>query len=81
MKTISNITLYELMAQGLDVWVSRSNKQGFKIEIDGEDGQSLVCDEPIHPYAAESFADFCRSYLASYDRVIEQDNNIGARNA
>jgi len=81
MKTISTITLYELMAQDLDVWVSRSKKLGFKIEIDGEDGQTLVCDEPIHPYAAESFADFCRSYLSSYDKVILQDNTIGAGNA
>jgi len=81
MKTISTITLYELMSQDLDVWVSRSNKLGFKIEIDGEDGQPIVCDEPIHPYAAESFADFCRSYLASYDKVIWQDNNQEAGNA
>jgi len=75
MKSISNITLYELMAQDLDVWVSRSNKQGFKIEIDDEEGQSLVCDEPVHPYAMESFADFCRRYLSSYDRVIARDNH------
>ncbi len=59
------------MSEDLDVWVSRDNF-GFKIEIDDEDGNSLVAESAIHPCAAESFADFCRRYLASYDKHIEQ---------
>ena len=72
MKSISSITLYDMMAQDLDVWVSLSDNFGFKIEIDAEDGQGVVEEEGVHPSAADAFADFCRRYLASYDRVNEQ---------
>lgn len=68
MKTINNITLYELMSEDLDVWVSRSDKLGFKIEIDNEDGHEIVSEGGIHPYAMDSFADFCRRFLVSYDK-------------
>jgi hypothetical protein len=81
MKSTSNITLYDMMAQDLDVWMTRSSQLGFKIEIDAQDGENLVCEDRIHPYAADSFADFCRSYLRSYDRVSNKEFNQGARNA
>ncbi len=70
MRTINNITLYQLMSEDLDVWVSRS-KQGFKIDIDDKDGNSLVSEKEINPCAADSFADFCRQYLASYDKYSQ----------
>jgi hypothetical protein len=70
---ISNITLYDLMAQDLDVWVSRDNR-GFNIDIDDENGNCLVSENQIHPFAADSFADFCRRYLASYDKLIDEQN-------
>jgi hypothetical protein len=71
MKTISNITLYELMTEDLDVWVSRSDNQGFKIDIDKEDGEILVSEAGINKCAADSFADFCRRYLACYDKFSD----------
>ena len=81
MKSISSISLYDLMAEDLDVWLSPSSQQGFKIEIDCLEGEGWACTETIHPFAADSFADFCRRYLASYDRLTLQDNKTGARNA
>jgi predicted flavoprotein YhiN len=81
MTSTSNITLYDLMAQDLDVWITRSSKLGFKIEISGENGENLVEEDRIHPFAADSLADFCRSYLRNYDRVTNEETNQGARNA
>lgn len=66
---MNNITLYDLMAEDLDVWVGKNKTFGFDLQIENENGETIVNEEGVHPYAAESFAAFCRSYLASYDRV------------
>lgn len=71
MKTTGDITLYDLMAEDLDVWVSKNSKFGFNLEINGEDGEPLVEESGIHPFAADSFAHFCRRYLSCYNRAAE----------
>lgn len=71
MLTTNNITLYQLMSEDLDVWVSRSDNFGFKIEIDDENGNPLVSEKGVHPSAAEGFAGFCRRYLVSYNKYKE----------
>lgn len=69
MRTINEVTLYDLMSEDLDVWVCPDNKGfGFRMEIDNEDGEEIVSESGIHPFAMDSFADFCRRYLASYDK-------------
>ncbi len=73
MKTLNQITLYDLMAEDLDIWISKSKKFGFTMQIDDENGNLLVNEDHIHPCAADSFADFCRSYLASYDKASQQE--------
>ena len=70
MKTINDITLYDLMAEDLDVWMKKKpNGFGFNLQMDDENGEVLLDAEGVHPYAADSFADFCRRYLACYDNA------------
>lgn len=71
--TITEITLYDLMAEDLDVWVTKNNKFGFDVSIDDENGESVIHDKGVHPFAADSFADFCRRYLASYDKASNHE--------
>lgn len=68
MKTLETITLYDLMAEDLDVWLGKNKEFGFLLHIDNDEGE-VVNEKEIHPYAADSFAAFCRRYLHSYDRV------------
>ena len=72
MKSLNDVTLYDLMAEDLDVWVTKHKSFGFNLEIDDENGEPLIRDEGIHPYAIDSFADFCRRYVACYDRANQQ---------
>lgn len=69
---MENVSLYDLMAEDLDVWVSKNSKFGFDIQIDDENGESIIDEKGVHPFAADSFADFCRRYLASYDKASNQ---------
>ena len=73
MKTMNDVTLYDLMAEDLDVWVSKSKTFGFALDIDDENGEPLVREESIHPCAADSFADFCRRYLHAYDNAAKEE--------
>lgn len=75
MKNICEITLYDLMAEDLDVWVSVNSKFGFDLDIDGDNGEKLIRKKGIHPYCADSFAEFCRSYLKGYDRALSRRNS------
>jgi hypothetical protein len=67
MKNMSEVTLSDLMSEDFDVWVSRNTKFGFNVDIDCKDGEPLAKEKGIHPYAADSLADFCRRYLKFYD--------------
>tara|TARA_R110000868_G_C10972576_1_gene770465 strand:- start:1725 stop:1943 length:219 start_codon:yes stop_codon:yes gene_type:complete len=66
---MENVSLYDLMAEDLDVWVTKNSKFGFDMQIDDENGKTIVDEKGIHPAAADSFADFCRRYLAFYDKA------------
>lgn len=72
MKAINDITLYDLMAEDLDVWICKNRKFGFNLEIENQGGEMVVDEHGIHPCAADSFASFCRQYLSCYERVSQQ---------
>lgn len=69
MNKFNEITLYDLMAEDLDVYVTKSKGFGFDLQIDNEEGETVVDEKGIHPYAMESYADMCRRFLNFYDKV------------
>ena len=71
MKSLTEITLYDLMAEDLDIWITKNKEFGFDLDIDDDQNGALVTVDGLHPDAATSFAEFCRSYLASYDRCTK----------
>jgi len=68
---LGDLTLYELMGQDFDVYLKRNNKFGFDIEIDSMDGEYQITEQAIHPAAVESMADFCRRFVAFYDKSVD----------
>ncbi len=72
MKTINDVTLYELMAEDLDLWIEPNKKFGFDLEIDGDEYAIKLNEKGIHPYAMESFACLCRRFLHCYDRAQKE---------
>ncbi len=73
MSTISDITLYDLMADDIDVWVKKG-KNGYDMEIEWHDDRETVSGERIHRFAMESFASFCRQYLSSYENASKENH-------
>jgi hypothetical protein len=72
MKSLTEITLYELMAEDFSVYVRQGKEQRFDIEIENDYGKNVVEEQGIHPFAADAFASFCRQYLAGYERATNQ---------
>jgi len=70
MKTLGSITLYDLMSEDIDVWISKNRDFGLNLEIDDEKGRPLIREKGLNKYAAESFAEFCRSYLIHYEKAM-----------
>lgn len=66
-KSLNDVTLYELMAEDLDVWVSKSKGHGFDMQIENEDGETIVNEKGVHPCAMESYAQMCRRFLSFYE--------------
>jgi hypothetical protein len=73
MKTLNDVSLYDVMAQDLDVWVTKDKKFGFTLEVDGENGEELIRESGLHPCATDSFADFCRRFLSAYDNANKSE--------
>lgn len=70
----TDITLYDLMAEDLTVWIKRNKKFGFDLQIEGDDPSERIEINGVHTDAMESFSDFCRSFLRFYDGL--QDNDM-----
>lgn len=73
MTTLSSINLQQLMAEDLEIWVTKDKKFGYKVEIENEKGEEIVNECNVHPYAMDSFADFCRNFIAFYDKVKNKE--------
>jgi hypothetical protein len=69
MKTINDITMYDLMSDDLTVWIKRNEKFGFDLEIENYGGEVLVDEKGINPLAMESYADMCRRFVHFYDKL------------
>lgn len=72
-KDTSNITLYDLMAEDLSVWIKRNKKFGFDLQIEGDDPTERVEISGVHSAAMESFSDFCRRFLHFYDKLQDEE--------
>lgn len=69
----NNISLYDLMAEDLTVWISRNKNFGFDLSIEGDDPTERIEINGIHSYAMESFSDFCRRFLYFYDKLKDSE--------
>ena len=75
-RTISDVSLYELMAEDYSIWVSKNNKFGFDLQIESDDCELAINEKGIHPCAMESFADLCRGFLHFYDNAKARDEAL-----
>ena len=71
MKSMNDITMYDLMAEDLTVWVNKNKKFGFDLQIECDDPTERIEINGIHSCAMESFSDFCRSFVYFYDKSKE----------
>lgn len=69
MKNICLITLYDLMAEPYDIWVSKGSDDYYSLELDDENCEPLVRDERIHEAAIDGLAEFCHKFLTTYERA------------
>ncbi len=68
MTSVHSYTLGDLMGNDHTVYMKKNKKFGVDLEIQDED-QNMVFEDTIHPFAAESFADFCRQFLHHYEQM------------
>lgn len=71
LKSLSEISLHDLMAEDFSLYISKNKTFGFDIELEGENKDMCISQKGVHLYAIESFASVCRQYLKFYDGFIE----------
>jgi hypothetical protein len=75
-KSISNISLYELMAEDFSIHLGKNSKFGYNLYLEGYENDSPEIEETeIHPAAIDSFAHICRRFLEQYERINKRVNN------
>lgn len=72
-KSLCEISVYDLGATDHCVWLKKNKKFGFDLEIENDEEQSVYKEEGIHPYALESIASFCRRFLHGYNSVMDKE--------
>lgn len=73
MKTIHDLTLYDIMAEDTNVWLKKRDSQGFDLYIDVDDLTRVdIIEEKISECAIDSLADFCRRFIHTYDNANKQ---------
>ncbi len=73
MKSITDLSMYELMSEGYQVWLSKNKKFGFDLIINNENGDLVSNEIGLHRHAIAGFAEFCRDYLYCYERALKQE--------
>lgn len=71
MNTLQDITLYDLMGNEYELHLKKNERFGFDFDVECEEDEKHVQELMLHPCAAEGFAEFCRRYLASYERLTQ----------
>lgn len=69
MYTMNDITLYDLMAEDLGVRITKNKRFGYDLQIDNENGVTIVNEQGVHPCAIESYVDMCRRFVCFYDKI------------
>lgn len=72
LKSMTDLSLYDLGAEDLSVWVSKNN-EGYLMHVEDENGNDLMQEKQIHPYAMESIARFCSQFLYQYERITDRN--------
>lgn len=71
MVTTHSLTMGDIMGEDHDIWVTKGKNNLVRIIVDDETGATILDDE-VNRVCAETFADFCRSYLRYYDKLSLQ---------
>jgi len=67
MQSLEDISLSYLMSEDFSIWMCANNKFGYDIYVEDEECNIVVDEKGVHPYAVESFANFCKRFLAIYE--------------
>jgi hypothetical protein len=65
----SDINLYDLMGDDYYPYLSKDVNGDYTLTVEDFDNKIIAEDVQINPCAIDGFAEFCRRYLASYDRL------------
>jgi hypothetical protein len=69
-KSLSEITVLDLLGEDYNLWITKNKKGGFDVqmELDWDDNESVL-ERNIHPYAMDNFAKFCKNFVRQYERL------------
>lgn len=68
LKSLEEISIYDLMGSEYDIWITKNKNFGFDIEIDNDEYETILHEKELHPFAVESLVTFCKKVLLSYAR-------------
>lgn len=68
-KHLHQFTLYDVGAEDFWPWLSQGDKCGFSIEIENDDGETIMVEKDVETAAVDAMAAFCRRFLLQYEKV------------
>jgi hypothetical protein len=68
----SDVNLYDLMGDDYYPYLIKDAKKNYTLTIEDFEDNVIAEATQINPCAIDGFAEFCRRYLASYDRLNQK---------
>lgn len=65
---IGDLNMHDIMGEDFYCSIHKIGPDNIKLEIENADGTIYTQDSNVHPYALESMAHFCRSFLKAYEK-------------
>lgn len=67
-----NVNLYDLMGDDYYPYLIKDAKGDYTLTVEDFENNVIAETIQINPCAIDGFAEFCRRYLASYDRINQK---------
>lgn len=70
--SIENVNLYDLMGDDYYPYLAKDAKGDYTLTVEDFENNVIAETAQINQCAIEGFAEFCRRYLASYERLNQK---------
>lgn len=73
LKSLERLSIYDVLGEEHNIFLKKNTRHGFDLLVQNVDSSDEFGETGLHPYAIQSLAAFCRSFLRGYNKFQLED--------